>query len=466
MPSCIYGKIIQRRNVMRQKINLLSGPVFPALTRLALPIMATSLVQMAYNLTDMIWIGRISSNAVASVGAAGMYMWFANGIASLAKMGGQVKVGHALGAGEADKAVAYARSAVQLALFFGLVYGGLCLLLQKPLIGFFRLNSASVIKDAEIYLSVTCGLIVFSFLNQVFTGILTAMGNSRTSFFATAVGLITNIILDPVLIFGIGPFPYMGVFGAAAATVFAQFIVTLVFLWAVRGEPDIFTRLHFLSRPDIKAIKGIIEIGLPSSLQNMLFTGMSMIIARMVAGFGDAAVAIQKVGSQIESISWMTSDGFAAAVNSFIAQNYGAKNFGRARKGYRSAMLVVLLWGAFCTFLLIVLPVPIFKIFIPEAAVLSMGVDYLRILGVSQLFMCMEITTAGAFAGLGKTLPPSIVSISLTSARIPMALLLISTPLGLNGIWWSITISSVLKGIVLVIAFRCADRKLLSSDIC
>ncbi len=83
-----------------------------------------------------------------------------------------------------------------------------------------------------------------------------------------------------------------------------------------------------------------------------------------------------------------------------------------------------------------------------------MGIDYLRILGVSQLFMCMEITTAGAFSGLGRTLPPSIVSTSLTVARIPMALLLISTPLGLNGIWWSITISSICKGIVLTAAFK------------
>ena len=105
---------------MRQKIDLLNGPVFPSLAKLAVPIMATSLVQMAYNLTDMIWIGRIGSNAVASVGAAGMYMWFANGIAVLAKMGGQVKVGHALGAGEPEQARGYARNAIQLSLFFGL----------------------------------------------------------------------------------------------------------------------------------------------------------------------------------------------------------------------------------------------------------------------------------------------------------------------------------------------------------
>lgn len=160
---------------MRQKIDLLNGPVFPSLAKLAVPIMATSLVQMAYNLTDMIWIGRIGSNAVASVGAAGMYMWFANGIAVLAKMGGQVKVGHALGAGEPEQARGYARNAIQLSLFFGLFYGIICLLFQGPLIGFFRLNSKTVIQDAEVYLAITCGLVVFSFLNQVFTGILTAM---------------------------------------------------------------------------------------------------------------------------------------------------------------------------------------------------------------------------------------------------------------------------------------------------
>ena len=439
---------------MRQKIDLLNGPVFPSLAKLAVPIMATSLVQMAYNLTDMIWIGRIGSNAVASVGAAGMYMWFANGIAVLAKMGGQVKVGHALGAGEPEQARGYARNAIQLSLFFGLFYGIICLLFQGPLIGFFRLNSKTVIQDAEVYLAITCGLVIFSFLNQVFTGILTAMGNSRTSFLATAIGLVINIILDPILIFGIGPFPQMYVAGAAIATVFAQSVVTAVFLVSIRREPDIFMNLHFFTRPQTDILKELIQIGLPSSIQNMMFTGISMVIARMVASFGDAAVAVQKDGSQIESISWMTSDGFAAAVNSFIAQNFGAGNETRAKRGYRCSMIVVLLWGFFCTIVLIVFPAPIFRIFIPEAAVLPMGIDYLRILGVSQLFMCMEITTAGAFSGLGRTLPPSIVSTSLTVARIPMALLLISTPLGLNGIWWSITISSICKGIVLTAAFK------------
>ena len=93
---------------MQKKIDLVNGPVLSSLTRLAVPIMATSLIQMAYNMTDMIWIGRIGSSAVASVGAAGMYMWLSNGLAALAKMGGQVNVGHALGASNSEEAAEYA----------------------------------------------------------------------------------------------------------------------------------------------------------------------------------------------------------------------------------------------------------------------------------------------------------------------------------------------------------------------
>lgn len=100
-------------------------------------------------------------------------------------------------------------------------------------------------------------------------------------------------------------------------------------------------------------MKGIVRIGFPTSVQSMLFTGISMIIARLVAGYGDAAVAVQKVGSQIESISWMTADGFAAAVNSFTSQNHGAGKKRRIYQGYVSALKVVFVWGIFCTLFVI-----------------------------------------------------------------------------------------------------------------
>ena len=438
---------------MQKNVDLLNGPALPSLTRLAIPIMATSLIQMAYNLTDMIWIGQIGSNAVAAVGAAGMYMWLSNGLAALSKMGGQVNVGHALGAGHREDASRYASNALHLAILFGILYGAACTIFSTPFIGFFRLNSPKVIADAQVYLQVTCGFVIFSFLNQTFTGLFTAIGNSRAAFLATTAGLAVNIVLDPMLIFGIGPFPRMQVLGAAVATVIAQFIVTLMFLYYAAKDDLIFHKVDVRKKPDSKAMASIIKIGVPTSIQSMIFTAISMIIARLVAGYGDAAVAVQKVGSQIESISWMTSDGFAAAVNSFIAQNHGAGNRTRIKKGYSSAMEIVLIWGVLCTFLLILCPEPIFRIFIREADVIPLGIDYLIILGVSQLFMSVEITTAGAFSGYGKTVPPSIVSIIFTASRIPLALVLTQTALGLNGIWWSITSTSIFKGVLLLIWF-------------
>lgn len=434
---------------MKTRINLLEGKILPALSALALPIMATSLIQMAYNLIDMIWIGKIGASAVASVGAAGMFMWLSNGLATLAKMGGQIKVGHALGAQKKEDAASYAQSSIQMGIVFAIGFGILSVVFADEMIGFFQLNSAQVIQDAKLYLMITCGLVIFSFMNQIFTGILTAMGNSRTSFIATGIGLVLNIVLDPLFIFGFGVIHPMGVAGAAIATVLAQLVVMLLFLYTILRDTVLFCDVHILHSYSSQHTREIFRIGLPSAVQSMLFSGISMVIARLIAGWGDAAVAVQKVGSQIESISWMTAEGYAAALNSFVAQNHGAKNTDRIREGYRLSMIVMLSWGVFCSFVLIVFPQLIFQVFIQEAEVLPMGVDYLRILGVSQLFMCMEITTAGAFSGLGKTLPPSIVSITLTGARIPMAILL-GRWLGLNGVWWAITISSIGKGIVLL----------------
>lgn len=434
---------------MKTRINLLEGNILPALSALALPIMATSLIQMAYNLIDMIWIGKIGASAVASVGAAGMFMWLSNGLATLAKMGGQIKVGHALGAQKKEDAASYAQSSIQMGIVFAIGFGILSIVFADEMIGFFQLNSAQVIQDAKLYLMITCGLVIFSFMNQIFTGILTAMGNSRTSFIATGIGLVLNIMLDPLFIFGFGAIPPMGVAGAAIATVLAQLVVMLLFLHTILRDTVLFSNIHILHSYSSQHTMEIFRIGLPSAVQSMLFSDISMVIARLIAGWGDAAVAVQKVGSQIESISWMTAEGYAAALNSFVAQNHGAKNTDRIREGYRLSMIVMLSWGVFCSLVLIVFPQLIFQVFIQEAEVLPMGVDYLRILGVSQLFMCMEITTAGAFSGLGKTLPPSIVSITLTGARIPMAILL-GRWLGLNGVWWAITISSIGKGIVLL----------------
>ena len=449
---------------MNKKVDLLNGAILPTMTKLALPIMATSLLQMAYNLVDMIWIGRVGSKAVASVGAASMYIWLSMGIVAFAKVGGQVKVGHSLGCGKKDEAITYAQTSLQMGLFLGAIFGTICLLGSPLLIGFFKLNGANVVTSAIHYLRICGGGVIFSFIILILTGIMMAMGNSTTPFFVTCIGLILNIILDPLLIFGFGPIPALGVIGAATATLMAQILSACLIVIAAMKDKQILSHIKIRKKVHIVYVKTMLKISSPTALQSMIFTFISMTIARLIAGWGDEAIAVQKVGSQIESISWMTADGFASALSAFVAQNYGANNLKRVREGYVKAMLLMIIWGVLSSLLLLLFPGPIFKIFIREADILPKGIDYLRILGYSQLFMCMEITAAGAFSGIGKTIPPSVESITLTALRIPMAIVLGATAFGLNGIWWSISISSILKGTVLFLWFEIVFRKILRKE--
>lgn len=434
---------------MAKQVDLLQGSIIKSLTALALPIMGSQLIQMAYNLIDMLWIGRVGAGAVAAVGAAGMFMWLSNGLVILARIGGQVLVAQSIGAGDLQKAGRYAAAALQLGGALALGFTLLLTLGAAPLIGFFNLNSPQVVAQARAYLIIVGAGMFFSFINQVLVAVINATGDSRTPFFAMGCGLGLNLVLDPMLIFGMGPFPKWGVAGAAVATVLAQMVVFGVFLRYARREERLFPQVHLRQRTTKQELWAMMRISGPSAVMNVLFPLISMVIARMVAGWGDNAVAVQKVGSQIESISWMTADGFAAAVNSFIGQNYGAGNLQRARKGFGISFALMTVWGVLCTCLLVFCAAPIFRIFIPEAEVLPMGVDYLVILGFSELFMCWEILVEGAYAGFGHTLPASTLSTVFTVLRIPAALALSATALGLSGIWWSISISSICKGILL-----------------
>lgn len=343
--------------------------------------------------------------------------------------------------------------------FLGILYGIISVLLNRQLIAFFQLNSPKVVWDARVYLMIVCGLVVFSFLDQVLGGILAAMGNTVTTFRVTTIGLLINLVLDPVLIFGVGPIPCMEVAGAAIATVLAQVIVFILYLRAVWQEPVIFANLHLFVRTKKEYIREMVKIGFPPAIQDSLFSAISMVIARLIAGWGDAAVAVQKVGSQIESISWMMAGGFSTAVNAFIAQNYGAGKVERIRKGYHTSMIIMAVWGAITSFLLLVFPEFFFRIFITEEEVIPMGVDYLRIIGICEIFMCLEGAATGAFQGMGRTVPPSVTGIVFNTLRIPTAILLSATALGLNGVWWALSISCVLKGTVLPIWFAIVFRK-------
>ena len=441
--------------------NLTKGPILNTLTKLAIPIMASYFIGTLYNITDMAWIGQLGSKAVAGVGVGGMFTWLSQGLSSIARMGGQVQVAQCIGRGDRKKAHGYAQVAIQLAFYMGLIFALISLIFVHQMVGFFNLTDPEAYSAAVSYTRIACGLIVFSFLAVTLTGLYTAQGDSQTPFWANLIGLATNMILDPILILGPGPFPKLGVIGAAIATVTAQFIVMGIMVLGVmrQKKENVLKGIRLAAVIPGSYLKGICQIGIPSGIQDMTYCFISMILTRMVSGFGAEALATQRVGGQIESISWHTADGFAAALNAFTAQNYGAGKMDRVKKGYRASLLTVGIWGLLVTAIFVFAPNTIARIFFHEPKAIAIAVSYLIIIGLSEAFLCVEITTIGAISGLGKTHLCSIISILFTSMRIPLAIVLGNTSLGLDGIWWALSSTTMIKGIIFTATFFWITRR-------
>lgn len=439
---------------MKKSVDLISENILSSIVRLSIPILGTSFIQMAYNMIDMIWVGRLGSNAVAAVGTAGFFTWFGTSLVFISKIGAEVFVAQEIGKDNIKEKNKYIYNSLFINIIIALIYTIIILIFKRNLIDFFKLGDSEIVTMAIDYLVIISLGMVFYFLNPLFTGIFNASGNSKIPFIINAVGLVFNIVFDPILIFGLFGIKPMGVIGAAIATVLAQIIVTILFVitFIRNGYSLSFKNIKYI---DKKYIYKICKIGIPTALQNCSFAFFAMIIGRIVASWGAVAIAVQKVGSQIEAISWMTAEGFGAALTAFVGQNYGAKKYDRILKGYKITMVMSIIIGAFATILLIFFGQSIFSIFIPEEEAIIGGASYLRILGFSQIFMCIEITTAGAFAGLGNTITPSWVGIILTGFRIPLAIILANfINLGIDGVWYSISITSIFKGILLFVLFE------------
>lgn len=431
--------------------DLTQGNIFQSLWRMAVPLILASFIQMAYNMTDMLWLGHLSSHAVAAAGAAGFFIWLGNSLSLMTKTGAEITISQALGAKDKKRAHHYVKQSTTLSILFGMLYGCFLIIAAPTLIGLFHFEP-EITQQAVDYLRIVAPGLFFQFNNNTFCGIYNGQGDSRTPFRITAIGLVANIILDPILIYGWGPIPQLGVIGAAIATSIAQFVVFFIFCKFMSGKQFVLKHIKLFNHLKTDSIKRILFLGLPVSFQNALFSMFSLTLSTLAARWGAVGVAAQSIGSQIEAISWMTAAGFSTALAAFTGQNYGAQLYERIRKGYYLTLQVAGSFGLLSSLLFFLFDKEIFSLFVEETHAIEVGGDYLKILAFSQLFMVTESVTAGAFYGTGHTTPPSLIGIIFNALRIPLAFWLISFPtLGLNGIWWSITFSSILKGTLLPI---------------
>ena len=425
------------------------GAIFRPLVILALPIMTTNLMEMAYFLADMAWLGRLGSEQVAAVGAVGMLIWLVSSFAMLTKVAAEVSIGQALGARKSRQAMAFASHTTTLSLIMSVILATILFLYADFILSFFKL-SPQIQQFAVDYLQIVSFSVPFSFLIWNFVGIYNGAGRSDIPFLFVCSGFLLNILLDPILIFGIeGIFCGMGVKGAAIATVIAQGIVFFLLVYRLRRNDGILGRFPFFVKMRSEFTMRILRLGLPVAMMTLLFALVNSYLTRIASVYDDYLGVIAKTtGGQIEAITWITAQGFSTALGAFVAQNFAAGKMHRAWAAYRYTLLLMLSLGVVITVGFLFWGEQIFGIIVPEKAVAVAGGKFLFIAAFYQIFMMIELTTQGMFNGTGRTIPPAIVSIVFNFARIPLAFLFASH-MGITGVWWAISISSIIKGVVL-----------------
>ena len=437
--------------------NLTSGPIHRQLFNLAIPIMGTSFVQMAYSLTDMAWVGRLGSESVAAIGSVGILTWMTNSISLLNKVGSEVSVGQSIGAQNAPDARSYASHNLTLSLIISICWGLILFVFAEPIMQIYKLEPAITAKAVN-YLRIVATAFPFIFLSASFTGIYNASGQSKIPFMISGIGLLLNMILDPLFIFGFG----WNTEGAAIATWVSQATVLGLFIYRLKKRKEVLGGFAFFTKLESRFVKRIFKLGLPVAILNTLFSIINLFMARTASLYGGhIGLMTLTAGGQLEAIAWNTSQGFSTALSAFVAQNYAAGKNDRVLGAYATTLKMTAVFGTFCTLLFVFWGSELFSLIVPDPQAYKAGGVFLRIDGYSMLFMMLEITTQGLFYGTGRTIPPAVISIGFNTLRIPLAMLLASIGMEITGVWWAISLTSIAKGITSAAWFAVLKKRIL-----
>nr|WP_251129005.1 MULTISPECIES: MATE family efflux transporter [unclassified Exiguobacterium] len=430
-----------------------TGQVQRVIVALALPLVGSSLLQFTYSLVDMFWVGALGSDAVASIGAASFYIMLGQAIQSLIVVGAGIKVSQAVGRRDQALIQRYIRAGRRMNLGLGLLFVTVLAAFGQALIGFLNMDAPAVEQLAYSYLLVSAPMLIFSFFNLLFARLFSAYGNTTTAMRINATGVTLNMILSPLFIYPLG----LGVVGAGLATLVANVVMFGFFWYRARVLFD----WEETVEPNRTDYREILRLGFPMATQRVLFTVISIFLARMIGSYGTEAIAAQRIGLQIESIAYMMIGGLNGAIASYTGQNLGARKVDRVHEGYRVTTRLGILYTGLITLVFLFVPDVLIGLFVDDPTTIEIGANYLRIIGISLIFASLEMIGNGYFSGLGLPKIPATISIVFTVARIPLALAL-EPYLGIDAIWWSIALSSIIKGLVSAFYVRLMKKEVSS----
>ena len=427
---------------------LVDSPLSRTIVRVALPSVASALLMTLFTSVDAFWVGtRIGPTGLAAVSTSVFWIWMLIALAEMVAVGLTAVAARRHG----QRRPAEAARAVGAALLFALALG-----VVVAMVGLLMLDWAFAVMHTSPEVSTLgkryltaylagCPLIFGYFaIDAAFR----ASGDTRTPFALLAVSVVAALVLDPILILGLGPAPALGIAGAAIATIVTRgsaFILGLVLL----------TRRSMirLSGPSDRAIPLIARIGLPTAATGVVFSLIYVLMTRTTTQFGTPALAALGIGHRVESWAYMVGVGFGAAAAAIVGQNLGAGQVQRAeRSGWITTGFASVV-GVVAAVVEIIFAEQFASLFTDDPAVIAVSASYLRICALSQAFVGAELVLEGALGGAGHTLPPMLTSTALTALRIPLAAWA-AFRWGIEGIWWVICLTATARGIAMMVLWR------------
>lgn len=428
--------------------DLTTGRLSTAVLRLAVPAVGASLLQLVFLLIDTFWVGRIlGPAALAAVSTAGFAVWMLTAGGEMIGVGLTAVAARRHGEGAHGLAAVAAGTTLVLGLGAGVLIA-LVGWLGLPALFAVMGTPAEVTELGRLYLGTYLIGTPFVFGYFATEATFRASGDTRTPLILLSASIVVNLVLDPMLILGLGPLPALGISGAATAAVATRgltMLLGIVFL-ARRG----LVRISVWHWPSAWAV---VRIGAPTAATGVIFSLVYIGLTRITTKFGTPALAALGVGHKLEGFAYMAATGFALAAAAVVGQNLGAGRPDRARHAGWLTMSYALVAGGIAAIAFLAFPEALLSVFTSSPDVIADGASYLRIIAFAELAMVVEIVLEGAMGGAGFTLQPMLWSVGLTAARIPLAAWL-AAAVGLPGVWWAISLTALCRGAAMALLWR------------
>ncbi len=407
------------------------------------PMFLGNLLQTMYNTVDSIWVGRfLGPNALGAVSVGFPIIFALVSLIMGISMATTVMVAQYFGAKEEDMVQKTIQNSLVLLVAGGILVSIIGVVFHRQLLELIN-TPQELLADASSYLVIFLSGLLFMFLYNVLGAILRGLGDSKTPLIYLAYATVINIILDPILIFGLGPIPRMGVAGAALATVISQAISAWLGMKYLHEKGLTGNWQGF--RPDWGIIGKTFKIGLPAGIQQSVVSMGQLVVNSLINSFGTVVVAAFAVGTRLEGFAFMPIMSLSLATSAVAGQNMGAGKMKRAQKTLYWSVLLVVAIAASVGLLLFVAPNLWLSVFTKDKAVMAVGREFLRILAFSYIPFGIMFVINGLLRGAGDTIATMITSIiSLWFIRVPLAYYLANTVgLGSRGVWISMAIGPI-----------------------